>query len=433
MQRFFSVLLTIVLTVSVTGTVAEPLTEYRTVSEAENGEPTRAPLQLPDRFTAVLSRFIGEETAPVLGTDGLWHVVYELWFTNGKQVPAQIDRIEVLDFDTEQVVHVLEGEALLATAFELSTRPAEDTVLEPNESLLIYVELEFESVEEVPDRIVHRLTGTGANNPGSREPVEISYLFSPWDISERTPPVIGPPLAGCGWVVINGCCSDSGAHRGAIQTVNGTLMDSQRYAIDWMRLNRNNRLVEGDPSRVENWVDYGSPVYAVASGTVVEVLDGLPDQPPGQLPDPLTITLETVDGNHVILDLGNGVYAFYAHLKHGSVLVEEGDRVVAGQQIGNLGNSGNTSAPHLHLHLMTAPSAIAADGIPYAFERFWVQGSLDREQWLEAEDLDVVWDLVEEDIPGPHFNELPLDVRVVTFEQMTVDWYNLADWNDCPN
>lgn len=372
-------------------------------------------LDLPDTFTAVLGSFVGGETAPVKGSDGRWHVVYELWMTNGKQVPASIKKIEVLDYDDPTTVLAsFAGDTLDIT--QLSTRAADTADLQPNESLLVYVDLSFDSAEAVPDKIVHRFTGTGANNPGSREPVEISYLFAPWDLSERKPPIIAAPLAGANWVAMNGCCRREGAHRGSVQTVNGTLVDSQRFAIDWMRLDEQQRLVKGDPAKVSNWVGYDHPVFAIADAVVARVLDRLPDQSPGSLPDPRTMTLQTVDGNHVILDLGNGVFAFYAHLKKGSIAVSEGEQVKAGQQIARLGNSGNTSAPHLHLHLMAGPSPLGADGIPYVFERFSVRGAIDPDQWRQAEDdISGPWQLVASDNSGLHENELPLDLRIVEF------------------
>ena len=65
---------------------------------------------------------------------------------------------------------------------------------------------------------------------------------------------------------------------------------------------------------------------AVADGTVVDTLNDLDDQKPGTLPDPSTINMQNVDGNHIVIDLGDGVYAFYAHLRKNSVLVSVGDR-----------------------------------------------------------------------------------------------------------
>ena len=376
-------------------------------------------LHLPDEFTAVMGSFVGGVTAPVKGSDGRWHVVYELWMTNGKQVPASIKTIEVLDYDDRtKVLASFEGGELDIS--QLSTLPREDADLQPNESLLVYVDLAFHSETDVPDAIVHRFIGTGASNPGSRQPADLSYLFAPWDLSRKKSPIIAAPVAGQNWVAINGCCRREGAHRGSVQTVNGTLFDSQRFAIDWMRLNEQNRLVQGTPSEVSSWICYDEPIYAIADGVVVEALDGLADQIPGALPDPNEITLQTIDGNHIILDLGNGVFAFYAHLKKGSIIVKEGDKVKVGQQIGRLGNSGNTSAPHLHLHLMTGPSALGADGIPYVFEKFSVRGAIDPDQWRETgEDITGKWKVVALDNPGPHKNELPLDLRVVDFPEIS--------------
>jgi hypothetical protein len=386
---------------------------------------TELRLELPDAFTPIVGSLVGEQTAPVRGTDGRWHVVYELWLTNAKQVPATIEAIEVLDFDDQsRVLETVAGEDLNATQLSVQPRELEPDAptlagdgpqLDPNESLLAFVELAFDREDDVPARIVHRLTGTGATNPGATEPAPIEYLFLPWDIAARTTPVIGRPLAGDGWVVINGCCG-AGAHRSAVQTVNGTLVDAQRFAIDWMRIGENGMFFDGDPADVENWHNYDAPVLAVADGVVVEVLDGLEDQVPGTLPDPETITLETVDGNHVILDLGNGVYAFYAHLRNGSITVEEGETVEAGQELARLGNTGNTSGPHLHLHLMAGPSALAADGIPMSFESFELVGAIDPAQWAASTfAVDDVWNIVQTAPAGPRERELPLDLSVVAF------------------
>jgi murein DD-endopeptidase MepM/ murein hydrolase activator NlpD len=79
-------------------------------------------------------------------------------------------------------------------------------------------------------------------------------------------------------------------------------------------------------------------------------------------------------GNHVILNLGGGRYALYAHLKTGSVRVEPGERVRQGQVLGNVGNTGSSTAPHLHFHVMDAPSALASNGLPYVFDQFRFTG-----------------------------------------------------------
>jgi len=231
----------------------------------------------------------------------------------------------------------------------------------------------------------------------------------------RSPlPVIGPPLSGPGWVAINGCCNSLIVHRGSFMGVNGGLFDAQRFAIDYMRLNDRGELVHGDPGKVENYVDYGAKVLAVADGTVVSTLNTLDDQAPGKLPNPAGITLETVDGNHVVLDIGRGLYAFYAHLQKGSVTVHVGEHVKRGMVIGRLGNSGNTSAPHLHFHIMNGSSVLGSSGLPYVIDHFNLAGQVDIGQFDESPGLDGQW--------GKRFNEpnvehdrFPLNLNIIDF------------------
>jgi murein DD-endopeptidase MepM/ murein hydrolase activator NlpD len=78
-------------------------------------------------------------------------------------------------------------------------------------------------------------------------------------------------------------------------------------------------------------------VVAVAGGTVVSALDMLDDQVPGHLPDPSTIRLENVLGNHVTVSHSDGRYATYAHTQKGSVSGGVGDSVLPGQRLGKIG------------------------------------------------------------------------------------------------
>jgi murein DD-endopeptidase MepM/ murein hydrolase activator NlpD len=126
----------------------------------------------------------------------------------------------------------------------------------------------------------------------------------------------------------------------------------------------------GDAKDVRSYRIYGDPVLAVADATVVAARNDLPDQPPGKLPDGLPI--DEADGNFVILDIGGGAYALYAHLRPQSVRVIAGDRVRRGDHLGDVGNTGNSQAPHLHFQLMDAPDGLAANGLPYVFDAFAV-------------------------------------------------------------
>jgi hypothetical protein len=134
------------------------------------------------------------------------------------------------------------------------------------------------------------------------------------------------------------------------------------------------RTVAGDRARNENFYAQSADAIAVADGIVVATKDSIPENVPGPTSRAVPITLETVGGNFVILDIGGGRYAFYAHLRPGSLRVRTGDRARRGQVLGLVGNSGNSTEPHLHFHLADGSTPLGAEGIPYAHDSFEVLG-----------------------------------------------------------
>jgi hypothetical protein len=147
----------------------------------------------------------------------------------------------------------------------------------------------------------------------------------------------------------------------------------QRYAHDIV-IWRDGSTYTGDGSRNEQYHCYGQPQYAPAAGTVVTVVDEYPDDTPGSAPtsDP---TIHPA-GNHVVIAVGEGEYVLMAHFIPGSLAVAEGDIVSAGEQIGLTGNSGNSSEPHVHIHLQSTPDMFepAAIGLPMEFTNVLVNG-----------------------------------------------------------
>ncbi|MFG2194898.1 M23 family metallopeptidase [Streptomyces sp. NPDC048639] len=124
---------------------------------------------------------------------------------------------------------------------------------------------------------------------------------------------------------------------------------------------------------------YGQPVLAVADATVVRVRAGRRDQSLSRnswlalIPFFIEGAFRDLSGpgalvgNHVILDLGGGTYALYAHLQRGSATVREGQKVSEGQEIARVGNSGNSTEPHLHFQLMDDADPHVANGVPFSW------------------------------------------------------------------
>lgn len=348
------------------------------------------------------------------------HLVYELVLTNTSPTPAFLTEIEVLDgSNPSKVLASYDGQGLLSCLRTTGRITTENPTIEFNSTRLFLVDLSLDPAIALPEHLMHHIELLGAPSPGPKPttPVLLNYTVAPLDIYRKLP-VISAPLSGKNWVAVNGCCGADSIHRSSNLSVNGGIYFAQRFAIDWMRLDESGRFVQGDASNVHNYHSYGADVLAVADGTVVETLNNLDDQKPGTLPDPKTITLENVDGNHVVLDLGDGVFAFYAHLQKGSVRLASGDRVKRGQVLGKLGNTGNTSAPHLHFHLMESPSVLGSNGIPYHIDSFALAGQVSAADFAAATGVEGNWSQGLLQNPNSRRNQFPLDLNVVDFSPL---------------
>jgi hypothetical protein len=369
-----------------------------------------------DDFTPLLVSPLTANARPVLGADGRMHIVYELVLTNANPTPATLRKIEVIDGSSSKVFASYEGQQLLSHLRTTARVPPEGPEIEFNGTRLVLIDLSLDASTALPGRLLHHieLRGGGTPSPQPTTPVPLSYTVAPLELLRKLPH-IGPPLSGKGWVALNGCCAPGAAHRSGSLSVNGKIYFAQRFAIDWMQLDNAGRLVHDDASDVRNYPGYGADVNAVADGTVVETLNDLEDQKPPTLPDPQTITLQNVDGNHVVLDLGDGVFAFYAHLQKSSVRVASGDRVKRGQLLAKLGNTGNTSGPHLHFHLMEGSSVLGSNGIPYVMDSFAFAGQVPAKEFAAATGVEGDYGKGLASTPSPRHGQFPLDLDIVNF------------------
>ena len=174
----------------------------------------------------------------------------------------------------------------------------------------------------------------------------------------------------------------------------GTDLLGQRYAYDLVRTDHRSGF-HLHPAGTLRWLllggrtrdcyGWGQPVHAAFDGVIVQAVDGVPER---QWLHPVReswLAVKTtvgfarrgldparLAGNHVIMATA-GTYALYAHLVPGSVAVARGQQVGVGEVIGRVGHTGNSTAPHLHFHLMDSADPLRATGIPCAFAAYLVE------------------------------------------------------------
>jgi murein DD-endopeptidase MepM/ murein hydrolase activator NlpD len=168
------------------------------------------------------------------------------------------------------------------------------------------------------------------------------------------------PLLGTWWVVWGGPDERRNYH---------VRSPDQRHAYDLVRWRRG-ATHRGSGARNSHYYGWNRRVVAPAAGVVVGARDGVRDNRPGRELE----NAADAAGNHVLLDLGRGEYALLAHLRRGTVRVRVGDRVRAGRTLGRVGNSGNSSEPHLHFHVQDTPRVLEGIGLPVRFRRIVVDG-----------------------------------------------------------
>ncbi|MFG1281521.1 M23 family metallopeptidase [Xanthobacter autotrophicus] len=354
---------------------------------------------------------------PVLGADGRVHLAYELYVTNPTKLFVTLDKVEAVD-STGQVLASLEGAGLrvLQTVYA-----GTDGTIAPGGIAAVFLDVPFARDAKLPERVLARVTATRQEAGPDGKPVPMpangplpgTFSFTGAETTIGRPAVvIAPPLRGKGWVAINGCCDALTSHRGAIMAVNGRLRVPERFAIDFVQLDAADRLFTGDVHKLESYAYYGVPVHSVADGVVVNLYDATDAQVPGG--NAKGITTENIGGNMLVIDIGGGNFAFYAHMQRGSLKVKLGDKVRTGDVIGLLGNTGNTTAPHLHFHVMDGPSPLDANGLPYAFTRFQGQG-VANPAGADFFDKPVPAEIDRTRLAGPRQDALPLNNEVVDF------------------
>ncbi|HUQ99510.1 MAG TPA: M23 family metallopeptidase [Gemmatimonadaceae bacterium] len=307
-------------------------------------------------------------SAPQLArAGGRWYLVYELHLTNFYSAPVTIGEVSVGSSDkSARILRRYSGDELERNLKTIGPRPdtASTRRLLPGRRSVLFIWAPLASPAQRPAVVDHRVAATIEAAKDSQ-----IVLGARTRVSARRPVVIDPPLRGAGWISFYGACPDAVPEHDRLAYPRGGLVRfPQRFAVDWVRSGTDGRVFHGDSSRNENYYAYRQPVYAVGDGIVLSTIADVEENTPPEIT--VRMTRHTVAGNIILLDIGDGAYAVYGHLRPGSLRVSPGDRVRRGQIIAEVGNTGNSTGPHLHFHILDGPSTGAGEGLAFMYRSY---------------------------------------------------------------
>ena len=310
----------------------------------------------------------------VNGDDGNVHVEYDLLITNAFTGPVTLKFVDVTDENGKTLMR-LDGDRLVqATQTLLGQKPVKS--IPASSAVAVEIDLTLPGKTPVPAVLSHRIAYDFSATDHLATVIGKKQIEGPIvSVNQAQPTLIASPLAGTGWVATNGCCSPN-VHRNARLAATDRIATPETFAIDWLRID------EGEPckndcTRNEDYSCFGVPVRSVSDGEVIGVRNDMPDEIPSSKQPATVKTPFDYGGNFVYVRIRPDLYAFYAHLRPGTVTVKAGDKVKTGTVLGKLGNSGNSTAPHLHFAILDRPDALVGDSLPFVIDRFNITGKVE--------------------------------------------------------
>ena len=260
----------------------------------------------------------------------------------------------------------------------------------------------------VPQSITHKFTFRN-HNPTNNDTV-ITISGGNFLVSSKTPLAISPPLEGSGWLAME-TTNQFSKNFLTQYTSNGKTENPKRFATDWVKIDMDlNKMYINQGLQNRDWYVYGEIAISVAEGIVTYISDGMSDNEPFAT-IPLEMTPEQHAGNYVIVELGNGYNAIYSHLKPYSMDVKVGDYVKVGNVIGLVGNSGNSSFPHLEFQISDDASVVGSEGLPYVFKTFDLLGNCN----FNEQNHTIIYTGLSQ--PETHLNEVMENLSVIKFSE----------------
>jgi hypothetical protein len=244
--------------------------------------------------------------------------------------------------------------------------------IEPGRRMVVFMWVALAAHRTPPKTLAHDMVflPDTADPPGPESDTSVLRGFSV-AVMQHPIPVFDPPFRDGIWVAGEGPANDS-PHRRTLLAIDGHIRQPERFASDWVKVGPNGDSHHGS-ARNEDFWDFGEPVLAVADGEVTGLADGIPDNTPRTLA--AKITRDNLLGNFATLRIAPGCYVTYAHLQKGSLKITMNQHVTRGTVIALLGNSGQSTAPHLHLQVTDGNGGLESEGIPFVFRAFTDLGS----------------------------------------------------------
>lgn len=270
------------------------------------------------------------------------------------QVFDAITNLELLKLENEGIPYIYKG-PLPANNYYIP-----DAIT----SYYLSIQLPIPLGSPKPTKVFHKFTlrDTINNTVKSYE----GGIFSP-RLSE-TPIIIASPVKGNNWIFINQ--STNAYHFYVNFFKDGKIYNGERFAFDNLQFNEAlTNYFDGDPKVNTSYHNYGDTLFAVANGKVISIKDGRLENN-GDACDVVINNTDELGGNYLVLQMDNGYYAFYAHCKPNSFFVNIGANVKEGDPLALLGNSGNSTAPHLHFEITNSSDILFSNGLPFVLKKY---------------------------------------------------------------
>lgn len=326
----------------------------------------------------------------VQADDGNLYLVYNLFITNWSDFDLTLTALDIEDATTGALLLRYDAKALEDPFRQRSTRlvasqaSPTNRVLRSGRTAIMTVGVPFDPTKSKPSRIQHRLRF--AERPDLRVildsgsySIELTSLSATTSVETSRPLVIGNPLRGGPWRCANGLGYGNG-HSAIYASRTARLRVPQRFGCDFFKVDSGGNVLPSpfpDLIAADMFYGCGESVIAVADATVASTRNDIPEGVPqadGSEKMPVPLTEATISGNVVVLELGDGRFAFYAHLQPGSLRVRPGQRVRKGQILAKLGMSGSAVGPHLHFQISDRPQLNGGEAVPFEYESYTFAG-----------------------------------------------------------